>query len=50
LGVRIGLDLRDKKKMIVPAAHRALARKGCQAASMREITEEAGVAKGSIYL
>lgn len=40
----------DKKKMIVSAAQRVFARKGYRSASMQEIAEEAGVAKGSIYL
>ncbi|REK59528.1 MAG: hypothetical protein C6W55_01090 [Thermobacillus sp.] len=40
----------DKKRMIVSAALRVFACKGYRAASMQEIAEEAGVAKGSIYL
>jgi len=42
--------LSDKKRMIVSAALRVFARKGYRAASIQEIAEEAGVAKGSIYL
>ena len=42
--------MQDKKELIVSAAQRVFARKGYRAASMREIAEEAGVAKGSIYL
>ena len=40
----------DKKRLIVAAAQRVFARKGYRSASMREIADEAGVAKGSIYL
>ena len=40
----------DKKQTIVSAALRVFARKGYRAASIQEIAEEAGVAKGSIYL
>ena len=40
----------DRKRLIVAAAQRVFARKGYRSASMREIAEEAGVAKGSIYL
>ena len=40
----------DKKTLIVSAALRVFARKGYRAASIQEIAEEAGVAKGSIYL
>jgi len=42
--------LPDRKRLIVAAAQRVFARKGYRSASMREIAEEAGVAKGSIYL
>ena len=40
----------DRKRLIVAAAQRVFARKGYRSASMQEIAEEAGVAKGSIYL
>ena len=40
----------DKKRLILSAAQRVFARKGYRSASMQEIAEEAGVAKGSLYL
>lgn len=40
----------DKRRTILAAALKLFARKGYHAASMQEIAEEAGVAKGSIYL
>ncbi|KIL37533.1 hypothetical protein SD71_02610 [Cohnella kolymensis] len=41
--------MQDKKKQILEAAIRCFARKGFHAASIQEIADELGMAKGSIY-
>ena len=40
----------DKRRAILDAAMGVFSRKGYHAASIQEIAEEAGVAKGSVYL